>query len=149
MLPAGVALVAWAAANGQKQPKGWQAWLACALFGLVDGTMFQVGLGHPVCQVHVTWGTQHGCTCQHTGCCLLHAAWDHTICTKPGTCAPYLSGSHHRSAVLGCGGDKTKWCRHAAWRCFHCYVLRSCNDDFCPCASIASLQLELVVYFVI
>lgn len=41
LLPAGVALVAWAAASGQKQPKGWQAWLACALFGLVDGTMFQ------------------------------------------------------------------------------------------------------------
>ena len=42
LLPAGVALVAWAAANGRQQPKGWQAWLACALFGLVDGTAFQV-----------------------------------------------------------------------------------------------------------
>ena len=42
LLPAGVALVAWAAASGRKQPQGWQAWLACALFGLVDGTAFQV-----------------------------------------------------------------------------------------------------------
>lgn len=42
LLPAGVALVAWAAASGRQQPKGWQAWLACALFGLVDGTAFQV-----------------------------------------------------------------------------------------------------------
>lgn len=42
LLPHGVALVAWAAANGRQQPKGWQAWFACALFGLVDGTAFQV-----------------------------------------------------------------------------------------------------------
>ena len=42
LIPAGVALVAWAAASGRQQPKGWQAWLACALFGLVDGTAFQV-----------------------------------------------------------------------------------------------------------
>ena len=42
LLPAGVALVAWAAASGRQQPKGWQAWFACALFGLVDGTAFQV-----------------------------------------------------------------------------------------------------------
>ncbi|DBB03744.1 TPA: hypothetical protein ACH3X3_011052 [Trebouxia sp. C0006] len=41
LLPAGVALVAWAAASGRKQPKGWEAWLACAIFGLVDGTAFQ------------------------------------------------------------------------------------------------------------
>ncbi|KAL3145839.1 hypothetical protein ABBQ38_015211 [Trebouxia sp. C0009 RCD-2024] len=41
LLPAGVALVAWAAASGRQQPKGWQAWCACALFGLVDGTAFQ------------------------------------------------------------------------------------------------------------
>lgn len=44
LLPAGVALVAWAAASGRKQPKGWEAWLACAIFGLVDGTAFQVTL---------------------------------------------------------------------------------------------------------
>ena len=44
LLPAGVALVAWAAASGRKQPKGWEAWLACAIFGLVDGTAFQVPL---------------------------------------------------------------------------------------------------------
>lgn len=42
LLPAGVALVAWAAANGRQQPKDWQAWFACALFGLIDGTAFQV-----------------------------------------------------------------------------------------------------------
>lgn len=41
LLPAGVALVAWAAATGRKQPQGWKAWFACALFGLVDGTAFQ------------------------------------------------------------------------------------------------------------
>ena len=45
LLPAGLALVAWAAASGRQQPRGWQAWLACALFGLVDGTAFQVS--HP------------------------------------------------------------------------------------------------------
>ena len=42
LLPAGAALIVWADQNGRKQPKGWQAWLACALFGLVDGTAFQV-----------------------------------------------------------------------------------------------------------
>lgn len=42
LLPAGLALVAWAAATGRQQPRGLQAWLACTLFGLVDGTAFQV-----------------------------------------------------------------------------------------------------------
>lgn len=41
LLPAGFALIAWAASSGRSQPKGWQAWLACTLFGLVDGTAFQ------------------------------------------------------------------------------------------------------------
>ena len=42
LLPAGVALIAWAAATGRRQPSGGMAWLAIALFGLVDGTCFQV-----------------------------------------------------------------------------------------------------------
>ena len=42
LLPAGVALIAWAAATGRRQPSGGMAWLAVALFGLVDGTCFQV-----------------------------------------------------------------------------------------------------------
>ena len=44
LLPAGVALIAWAAATGRRQPSGGTAWLAVALFGLVDGTCFQVGV---------------------------------------------------------------------------------------------------------
>lgn len=42
LLPAGIALIAWAAASGRQQPKGGMAWLAIALFGLVDGAIFQV-----------------------------------------------------------------------------------------------------------
>ena len=42
LLPAGAALIAWAAAQGRRQPEGLQAWGAIALFGLVDGTAFQV-----------------------------------------------------------------------------------------------------------
>eukprot|EP00891_Asterochloris_glomerata_P004400 jgi/Astpho2/4400/e_gw1.00067.138.1_t len=41
LLPAGGALIAWAAAQGRRQPEGLQAWGAIALFGLVDGTAFQ------------------------------------------------------------------------------------------------------------
>ena len=46
LLPAGVALIAWAAATGRRQPTGGTAWLAVALFGLVDGTCFQVSSGN-------------------------------------------------------------------------------------------------------
>ena len=48
LLPAGVALIAWAAATGRSQPSGGVAWLAVALFGLVDGTCFQVSRLHEV-----------------------------------------------------------------------------------------------------
>ena len=54
LLPAGVALVSWAAASGRKQPQGWQAWFACALFGLVDGTAFQVRPLLPMFHWHPT-----------------------------------------------------------------------------------------------
>ena len=47
LLPAGFALIAWADSSGKSQPKGWQAWLECTLFGLVDGTAFQVA--QPLC----------------------------------------------------------------------------------------------------
>ena len=41
LLPAGAALLAWAAASGRKTPTDPRAWLAMALFGLVDGAAFQ------------------------------------------------------------------------------------------------------------
>ena len=42
LLPAGVVLVAWAAAQGRPQPRSREAWGAIALFALADGTCFQV-----------------------------------------------------------------------------------------------------------
>ncbi|GJN40583.1 hypothetical protein PR202_gb29817 [Eleusine coracana subsp. coracana] len=42
LLPAGALLIAFAAARGRKQPSGWDAWLAIAVFGLVDAACFQV-----------------------------------------------------------------------------------------------------------
>lgn len=41
LLPSGVALVLFAGARGRAQPSGAAAWAAVALFGLVDGTLFQ------------------------------------------------------------------------------------------------------------
>lgn len=41
LIPAGLAVLAWAKYQGKSGPTGLQAWLACAAFGLVDGTMFQ------------------------------------------------------------------------------------------------------------
>ena len=41
LIPAGIALVAWAASTGRKQPDSGMAWLAIALFGLADGACFQ------------------------------------------------------------------------------------------------------------
>lgn len=36
-----MAVLAWAHFKGKRGPSSAQAWLACAAFGLVDGTMFQ------------------------------------------------------------------------------------------------------------
>ena len=44
MLPAGIALIAFAALTGRPQPRGAAAWGAVALFALVDGTLFQLCL---------------------------------------------------------------------------------------------------------
>lgn len=41
LIPAGVAVLAWAKYQGKSGPSGLQAWLACLAFGIVDGTMFQ------------------------------------------------------------------------------------------------------------
>jgi drug/metabolite transporter (DMT)-like permease len=41
LIPAGVVLLLWAQATGRKQPSSSMAWLAIALFGIADGTMFQ------------------------------------------------------------------------------------------------------------
>ncbi|MBD2252743.1 DMT family transporter [Nostoc parmelioides] len=41
LLPAGVLILIAAALSGRPQPSSWQAWLWIALFGLVDGTLFQ------------------------------------------------------------------------------------------------------------
>jgi drug/metabolite transporter (DMT)-like permease len=41
LLPAGIALLAWAAASGRKQPTTPMAWLAISLFALADGACFQ------------------------------------------------------------------------------------------------------------
>ncbi|MDZ8107919.1 MAG: EamA family transporter [Nostoc sp. DedQUE12a] len=41
LLPAGVLILIAAAFMGRPQPKTWAAWLWIALFGLVDGTLFQ------------------------------------------------------------------------------------------------------------
>jgi drug/metabolite transporter (DMT)-like permease len=41
LIPAGVVLLLWAQATGRKQPNSSMAWLAVALFGIADGTMFQ------------------------------------------------------------------------------------------------------------
>lgn len=43
LLPAGIALVAWAAATGRPQPKSAVAWAWILAFALVDGAAFQVG----------------------------------------------------------------------------------------------------------
>lgn len=45
LIPAGAALLVWAAASGRKTPREPMAWAAMALFGLVDGACFQVGKG--------------------------------------------------------------------------------------------------------
>lgn len=42
LIPAGAALVLWAQQDKRKHPSGWEAWLAIALFGLVDAACFQV-----------------------------------------------------------------------------------------------------------
>lgn len=41
LLPAGILVLIAAAFMGKPQPKGWKAWLWIALFGLVDGALFQ------------------------------------------------------------------------------------------------------------
>jgi drug/metabolite transporter (DMT)-like permease len=41
LLPAGILVLIAAVIMGKPQPKGWQAWLWIALFGLVDGALFQ------------------------------------------------------------------------------------------------------------
>ena len=41
LVPAGAVLIAWAASKGRPWPKGGMAWMAIALFSLVDGTAFQ------------------------------------------------------------------------------------------------------------
>jgi drug/metabolite transporter (DMT)-like permease len=41
LLPAGVLILIAAALMGRPQPQGWAAWLWIALFGIVDGTLFQ------------------------------------------------------------------------------------------------------------
>jgi drug/metabolite transporter (DMT)-like permease len=41
LLPSGLALVLYASLRGRPQPSGAPAWAAVALFGLVDGTLFQ------------------------------------------------------------------------------------------------------------
>ena len=41
LLPSGLLLVFFAAASGRKQPAGLRAWASVALFGLVDGAVFQ------------------------------------------------------------------------------------------------------------
>ncbi|HEY9646378.1 MAG TPA: DMT family transporter, partial [Chroococcidiopsis sp.] len=41
LLPAGLLVLAAAMWMGRSQPKGWKAWLWIALFGLVDGSLFQ------------------------------------------------------------------------------------------------------------
>lgn len=41
ILPAGVLILVAAAFMGRPQPRGWQAWSWIALFGLVDGALFQ------------------------------------------------------------------------------------------------------------
>lgn len=41
LLPAGVLILIAAQVMGKAQPQGWKAWLWIALFGLVDGTLFQ------------------------------------------------------------------------------------------------------------
>ena len=41
LLPSGAALIAFAALRGRAQPSSPAAWAAVALFGLVDGTLFQ------------------------------------------------------------------------------------------------------------
>jgi hypothetical protein len=41
LLPAGLAVVAWASSKGKPIPNTAAAWLACAAFGVVDGTLFQ------------------------------------------------------------------------------------------------------------
>ena len=43
LIPAGFAVLAWAALKGRPQPQGAQAWLSILAFGLVDGAGFQVG----------------------------------------------------------------------------------------------------------
>jgi hypothetical protein len=44
LIPAGVAVLAWAAKEGRPYPKELMGWVAVALFGLVDGAFFQVGV---------------------------------------------------------------------------------------------------------
>ncbi len=41
LVPAGVLVLMAGALMGRPQPKGWAAWLWIALFGLIDGTLFQ------------------------------------------------------------------------------------------------------------
>lgn len=45
LLPAGLALVAWAAATGRPQPKTATAWAWVLAFAIVDGAAFQVRCG--------------------------------------------------------------------------------------------------------
>lgn len=41
LIPAGAAVIAWAAWKRKPWPSTGEAWLAISLFGLVDGTLFQ------------------------------------------------------------------------------------------------------------
>lgn len=51
LIPAGFAVLAWAALNGRPQPQGLQAWLSIAAFGLIDGAGFQVLPRGHACQL--------------------------------------------------------------------------------------------------
>jgi hypothetical protein len=84
LLPGGLALVGWAAANGRPQPSSAIAWAWVAAFALVDGAMFQVRAGGWIeasacrddahrsppryqCAAHFRPGS-----CRHFPLCLLH-----------------------------------------------------------------------------
>lgn len=49
LLPAGALVVAWANSTGRKAPSGAMAWVAIALFGIVDGACFQASFAWNWC----------------------------------------------------------------------------------------------------
>lgn len=82
LIPAGAALLLWARQSGRQTPTDPMAWVAMALFGLVDGACFQVGLMMDLFELAVECAVWCGLlvSTHQRGGCNESAAWP--LCSR-------------------------------------------------------------------